>query len=182
MPSDAPITDDSECGRIDFQIRRDRVQIDPAIEGLGSPLLASPIVDIRTYHSMQRSTENNAHVIRIIDTFANRKKTYDIDLIKTNADAETDKDASLISCPRCRSRSTSKRPSPRSRRSGNTAIAPFDSHASNTPYSIQSHTMPTHIIQSIHLGPCLDQHPACGLMAPEGSKIERGALELQGGG
>jgi len=41
--------------------------------------------------------------------------------------------------------------------------------------------MPTHFIQSIHLGPCLDQYPACGLVALPGSEMERGALGLLGG-
>ena len=42
--------------------------------------------------------------------------------------------------------------------------------------------MPTHFILSIHLGTCLDQHPACGLVAIPGSEMERGALELRAGG
>ena len=99
-------------------------------------------------------------------------------MIKTNADAKANEDASPISYRRRRSRPTPKRPSARSRRPGNTAVAPLDSHASNTPYSIQSHTMPTHAIQSIHIGPCLDQHPACGLLATPGSEMERGGLAL----
>ena len=41
--------------------------------------------------------------------------------------------------------------------------------------------MPTHSILSIHLGPCLDQHPACGLVATPGSDMERGGLPLRGG-
>jgi len=39
--------------------------------------------------------------------------------------------------------------------------------------------MPTHEIHSIQLGPCLDQHPACGLLAMHGSKVERGELVLR---
>ena len=42
--------------------------------------------------------------------------------------------------------------------------------------------MQTHFIQSIHLGPCLNQHPACGLVAKPGSEMERGGLVLRGGG
>jgi len=38
--------------------------------------------------------------------------------------------------------------------------------------------VPTHFILSIHLGPCLDQHPACGLVAIVGSDMERGPLVL----
>ena len=37
--------------------------------------------------------------------------------------------------------------------------------------------MPTHVILCIHLGPCLDQHPACDLVAMLGSQMEGGALE-----
>ena len=39
----------------------------------GSPLIASPIIDIPTYHPIQASSEYNALIIRVIDTFANRK-------------------------------------------------------------------------------------------------------------
>jgi len=39
--------------------------------------------------------------------------------------------------------------------------------------------MPTHLILSIHLGPCLDQHPAYGLVAILGSVMERVVLGLQ---
>jgi len=42
--------------------------------------------------------------------------------------------------------------------------------------------MPTHTILSIHLGPCLDQHTACGLAAIPGSAMERGVEALRVGG
>ena len=35
---------------------------------------------------------------------------------------------------------------------------------------------------SIHLGPCLDQYPACGSVALLGSPLERGGLDLRKGG
>jgi len=41
--------------------------------------------------------------------------------------------------------------------------------------------MKTYTIQSIHLGPCLDQHTACGLVAIPGSEMERGDLVLREG-
>ena len=41
------------------------------------------------------------------------------------------------------------------------------------------HTVITHVIYSISLGPCLDQHPACGLVAIRGSEMERGGLVLR---
>ena len=66
--------------------RANRNRGDLLIEGPGSPLIATQIVDIPTYHSIQASSEHNARIIRIIDTFANRKAS-NIDLIKTNADA-----------------------------------------------------------------------------------------------
>ena len=37
----------------------------------------------------------------------------------------------------------------------------------------------THFILRIHLGTCLDQHPACGLVAIPGSEMERGVLALR---
>ena len=74
-----------------------------------------------------------------------------------------------------------KEPSALSGRPWNTAVVPFALHTSPIPYSIQSHTMPTHAILSIHLGPCFDQHAACGLVAIRGSEMERGPLVLQGG-
>ena len=46
---------------------------------------------------------------------------------------------------------------------------------------IDHYSIETHTILYIHIGPCLDQHPACGIMAPPGSDMERGALELRGG-
>ena len=39
--------------------------------------------------------------------------------------------------------------------------------------------MPTHTILSIHLGPCLDQHTACGLMTTRGGEMEWGGLVLR---
>ena len=71
------------------------------------------------------------------------------------------------------------RSSGRSRQPVNTAVAPFELQASISQYSIQSQTMTTYIIQSIHLGPCFDQHPACGLVAILGSLMERGGLGLR---
>ena len=144
-------------------------------------MIASPIVDIPTYHPIKASREHNAHIIRVIDAFVNRKAN-DIDIIKTNADAKIDEDASPISSRRRRRRTMHKRPSTQSRRPGNTAVSPFVLHAINTTYSIQSHTMPTHFILSIHLGPCLEQHPACDLVATRGSEMERGVLALRYGG
>ena len=101
----------------------------------GSPMIASPIVNIPIYHPIRASREHNARIIRVNDTFTNGKAN-DIDRIKANAHAKTDEDASPISYRRQRSRPTPKQPSARSRRPGNTVVAPFDSHASNTPYSI----------------------------------------------
>ena len=98
---------------------------DRLIAGPGPLLIATSIFDIPTYHPIQASKEHNAHIIRVIDTFTNRKAN-DSDMIKTNADAKTDEDASPISCRRRRSRPTPKRPSARYRRPGNTAVAPFD--------------------------------------------------------
>jgi len=45
---------------------------------------------------------------------------------------------------------------------------------------MQSHTIPTHSSLNIHLGPCLDQHPARGVVAMRGSYMERGAPVLRG--
>jgi len=42
--------------------------------------------------------------------------------------------------------------------------------------------MLTHFILSIHLGPCLDQHPACDLVATLGCGVERGELVLRENG
>ena len=69
----------------------------------GSTLVASPIVDIPTYHRIQASSEHNAHIIRGIDTFINRKAKHS-DRLNTNTDAKTDEDASPISCRRQQSR------------------------------------------------------------------------------
>jgi len=156
--------------------RANRNRGDLLIEGPGLPMIASPIVVIPPYHRIQGYREHNARIIRVIDTFANKKEN-DSDLIKRKAATKIDEDASPISCRRP-SQPTHKWPSARSRRPGNTAVAPLELHISNTTYSKQSHTMPTHFILSIHLGPCLDQHPACGLVASRGSPVERGPLVL----
>ena len=150
------------------------------IEGQNSPLIASPIIDTPIYHPIQASRERNIHIFRIIDTFANRKANA-IDLNKTNTDAKIDEDALPISCLRRWSRLTPKRPSARSRQLGSTAVVPFESHASVAPYGTQSNIISTHFILSIHLDPCLDQKPACGLVAIPGSAMERGPLVLRGG-
>jgi len=42
--------------------------------------------------------------------------------------------------------------------------------------------MPTHCSVSIHFGPCLDQHQTCGLVAIQGSAMERGVPGLWGDG
>ena len=42
--------------------------------------------------------------------------------------------------------------------------------------------MLTHFTQSIHLGTCLNQNPAYGFVAILSSVMERGALDLRGGG
>ena len=144
-------------------------------------MIVSPIVDIPIYHPIRASREHDALIIRSIDTFANRKAS-DIDLCKTNKDANIDDDALPISYRRRLSRPPSKRLNAPSRRPGNTAVAPFESQASKTSYITQSHSEPTHITLSIHLGPCLDQHPACGLVATQGSAMERGPLVLLEGG
>ena len=39
--------------------------------------------------------------------------------------------------------------------------------------------MPTYLVQSIHLGPCLDQRTACALVAIRGSAVERGVFGLR---
>ena len=135
--------------------RANRNRHDLVIDGPRSPLITSPIVNIPTYHPIQASRQHNAYIIWVVDAFEKRKAS-DIDRINTNAGSNTDRDASPISYRRRRSRPTPKRPSARSRRPRNTAGAPFESHASNTPYNIQSHIIPTHFIQSIHLGPCID--------------------------
>jgi len=70
----------------------------------------------------------------------------------------------------------------RSRRPGNTAVAPFESHTAHASHGIQSHIMTTHSIQSIHLGPCLDQHPACSRLARIGSVMENRVFGLLDGG
>jgi len=73
-------------------------------KGPGSPLIAVPIIIIS--HIIQSKDtgiqDHNAHVSRAIETLANRKE-IDIELIKPNADAKTDEDASPISCRRRRS-------------------------------------------------------------------------------
>jgi len=141
----------------------------------GSPLIASPMVGIHTYHPTQASRWHNTHIIRIKNTSVH-SKANNIDIYEQNTHAKIDEDASSISCRRRRSRPTPKRPSDRSRQPVNTAVAPFELQASISQYSIQSQTMTTYITQSIHLGPCLDQHPACGLVAILGSVMERGGL------
>jgi len=59
------------------------------------PLIASQIADTPTYNPIQASRVHNARIIRVIDTFANRKAN-DIDLIKPNPNTETNEDASPI--------------------------------------------------------------------------------------
>ena len=51
------------------------------------------MVDIPPFRPMQASREHNAHIIRVIDTFANWK-VNDSALIKTDAEAKLDEDAS----------------------------------------------------------------------------------------
>ena len=102
--------------------------------------------------------------------------------MQANAGLRPNEDPSPISYCRRQRRSTHKRHSAPSRRPSYTAVATFELRISNTTYNIQSHTMPTHFIISIHLGPCLDQHPACGLVAIPGSVMERGVARLRGEG
>jgi len=98
--------------------------------------------------------------------------------IKTNAD----EDASPISCPHDGDDPPPSGLAPDPGVQG-TRQSPHSTHLHPlSPYSIQSYTVPTHVILSIHLGPCFDQHPACGLAAILGSEMERGVLVLRGRG
>jgi len=49
-------------------------------------------------------------------------------------------------------------------------------------HHIDHYSIKTHTILYIHIGPRLDQHPACGLVATFGSSVERRELGLQGRG
>jgi len=102
-----------------------------------------------------------------------------IDPANRIADANIVEDASLIYCRRRRSQPMHKQPSARSRRPGNAAVVPFALLTSATINGKPSHSMHTRLICSIHLGPCRDQHLACGVLAILDSTMERGALVLR---